>query len=76
MPTVAPPDKTVGSVVTSLRVMQAVAPTDRVLGVSELARRLGIGKSTVYRSLQTLAGEGFVTQTPAAAIGWASSCGN
>lgn len=49
---------------TSLRVLQAFTPTDRVLGVSELARRLNLGKSTVHRSLQTLASEGFVTQTP------------
>ncbi len=56
-------DSTIQSVVTSLRVLQAFTPTDRILGVSELARRLGIGKSTVHRALQTLAGEGFVTQT-------------
>lgn len=56
-------DSTIHSVVTSLRVLQAFTPTDRVLGVSELARRLGIGKSTVHRALQTLASEGFVTQT-------------
>ncbi len=56
-------DSTIQSVVTSLRVLQAFTPTDRILGVSELARRLGIGKSTVHRALQTLASEGFVTQT-------------
>jgi DNA-binding IclR family transcriptional regulator len=45
-------------------VLQAFTPTDRVLGVSELARRLGLGKSTVHRALQTLAGEGFVVAVP------------
>lgn len=56
-------DSAIQSVVTSLRVLQAFTATDRVLGVSELSRRLGIGKSTVHRALQTLAGEGFVEQT-------------
>ncbi len=64
MPVSTSSDSTVGSVVTSLRVLQAFTPTDRVLGVSELARRLSLGKSTVHRSLQTLASEGFVSQTP------------
>jgi len=57
-------ESTIRSVVTSLRVLQAFTPTDRVLGVSELARRLGLGKSTVHRALQTLAGEGFVLAVP------------
>jgi DNA-binding IclR family transcriptional regulator len=57
-------ESTIRSVVTSLRVLQAFTPTDRVLGVSELARRLGLGKSTVHRALQTLAGEGFVIAVP------------
>jgi len=56
-------DSTIQSVVTALRVLQAFTPTEPVLGVSEVSRRLGIGKSTVHRALQTLAGEGFVTQT-------------
>ena len=57
-------DSTIRSVVTSLRVLQAFTPTDRILGVSELARRLELGKSTVHRALQTLAGEGFVVSVP------------
>ena len=34
-----------------------------VLGVSELSRRLGLGKSTVHRILTTLADDGFVERT-------------
>ena len=52
------------SVATALRVLQAFNHRERVLGVSELARRLGIGKSTTHRMLTTLAADGFIIQTP------------
>ena len=43
------------------------------IGVSELARRLGLGKSNVHRLLTTLVAEGLVEQDPPpAATGWAS----
>lgn len=51
------------SVTTALRVLQAFTHRERVLGVSELARRLGIGKSTAHRMLTTLAADGFIIQT-------------
>jgi predicted ArsR family transcriptional regulator len=34
------------------------------LGVSDIARRLGIAKSTAHRVLTTLAGRGFIEQDP------------
>ena len=45
-------------------VLSAFSYEEPVLGVSELARRLGIGKSTVQRILATLAADGFVERTP------------
>lgn len=42
------------------RVLKAFRDGGPSLGVSELARRLGLGKSTVHRLLATLAGEGLV----------------
>jgi DNA-binding IclR family transcriptional regulator len=48
----------------TLRLLQQFSYTEPVLGVSELARRLGLGKSTVHRMLTTLLDEGFVQKTP------------
>jgi DNA-binding IclR family transcriptional regulator len=48
----------------ALQVLQAFSYEQPVLGVSELARRLGMGKSSVHRILSTLAEQGFVTKTP------------
>ena len=42
------------------RLLAAFAPADRELGVTELARRLGLAKSTVHRLLTTLTREGLV----------------
>ena len=50
--------KSVGS---ALDVMECFA-TDGELGVSDIARRLGVAKSTAHRLLQTLASRGFVEQ--------------
>lgn len=51
------------SVGTALSVLECFA-TDGELGVSDIARRLGIAKSTTHRLLQTLAERGFVEQNP------------
>ncbi|HEC08583.1 MAG TPA: IclR family transcriptional regulator [Acidimicrobiales bacterium] len=51
------------SVTNALRILREFSYRDPVLGVSELARRLDLGKSTTHRLLTTLAAEGFVTQT-------------
>lgn len=48
----------------AMAVLSAFSYEEPVLGVSELARRLGIGKSTVHRILATLAADGFVERTP------------
>ena len=42
------------------RVLKAFSRTDRELGVSQLARRLGLGVSTVHRLVATLADEGLL----------------
>lgn len=52
--------KSVGS---ALDVLECFA-TDGELGVSDVARRLGVAKSTAHRLLQTLVSRGFVAQDP------------
>ena len=47
----------------ALAVLQAFSYDHPVLGVSELSRQLGMGKSSVHRILSTLAEQGFVTKT-------------
>src|SRR2546423_10943207 len=53
------------SVRSAARLLCAFTATDRELGVSELARRLGLGKSTVHRLLTTLAVEHLIELNPA-----------
>ena len=48
----------------ALRLLQQFSYAEPVLGVSELARRMGLAKSTVHRLLTTLLDEGFVQKTP------------
>jgi DNA-binding IclR family transcriptional regulator len=48
----------------AMAVVSAFSYSEPVLGVSELARRLGLGKSTVHRILATLVADGFVERTP------------
>lgn len=48
------------SVRNAARLLCAFGPADRDLGVSELAARLGLAKSTVHRLLGTLALEGLI----------------
>ncbi len=59
----APPGS-LRSVGTALDVLECFA-VDGSLGVSDVARRLGIGKATAHRLLQTLTGRGFVEQDKA-----------
>lgn len=56
--------QTLSSVANAARVLKAFSSSDRELGVSELARRLGLGKSTVHRLLVTLAAEQLLDQNP------------
>lgn len=53
------------SVRSAARLLCAFTPTDRDLGVSELASRLGLGKSTVHRLLSTLSLEGLIERDAA-----------
>jgi DNA-binding IclR family transcriptional regulator len=53
------------SVQNALRVLDCFSATDRELGVSELARRLSVGKSTVHRLCTTLAAGGLLDHNPA-----------
>jgi DNA-binding IclR family transcriptional regulator len=56
--------KSYSTVTKATDVLSSFSFAEPVLGVSELARRLGMGKSTVYRLLTTLARAGWVEQTP------------
>ncbi|MGI9053977.1 MAG: IclR family transcriptional regulator [Ilumatobacteraceae bacterium] len=51
------------TVTKTLRVLEAFSYAEPVLGVSELARKLDMGKSSVHRALSTLLERGYVTKT-------------
>lgn len=51
------------TVAKTLRVLEAFSYAEPVLGVSELARKLDMGKSSVHRALSTLREHGYVTKT-------------
>ncbi len=53
---------TLSSVANAARLMKAFSSTHREWGVTELAKQLGIGKSTVHRLLATLTNEGMLEQ--------------
>ena len=53
---------TLSSVTNAVRVLKAFSSTEREWGVSDLARRLDLGKSTVHRLLTTLTDEGMLDQ--------------
>jgi IclR family transcriptional regulator, KDG regulon repressor len=46
------------------RLLKVFRSRETDLGVSELSRRLGLGKSTVHRMLTTLVAEGLIEQNP------------
>ena len=50
------------------RVLLVFAGDDDALGVTEIARRLGLGKSTVHRALEGLVASGIVMRDPASAL--------
>ncbi|MGZ4762598.1 MAG: helix-turn-helix domain-containing protein, partial [Ilumatobacteraceae bacterium] len=52
------------TVTKTLRVLEAFSFAEPVLGVSEIARKLDMGKSTVHRALSTLLERGYVSKTP------------
>lgn len=55
---------TLSSVRNAARLLCAFSASETQFGVGELARRLGLGKSTVFRLLTTLAQEGLVEKDP------------
>jgi DNA-binding IclR family transcriptional regulator len=57
-------DATLSTVRNAARLLKAFLPREEELGVSELSRRLGLGKSSVHRLLSTLVGEGLVARDP------------
>lgn len=56
--------RTLSSVHNAVRVLKQFSSSQRDLGVTELAARLDLGKSTVHRLLATLSEERFVEQDP------------
>ncbi len=59
-----PPARLVGSVARALALLEVLGASDSVLGVSELARRIGVNASTASRLLATLEHQGFVEREP------------
>ena len=55
---------TLSSVRNAARLLKEFGRGDREIGVTELSRRLGIGKSTAHRLLSTLAEERLLEQDP------------
>jgi DNA-binding IclR family transcriptional regulator len=53
------------SVATALRLMKAFSDQEYEIGISNLARRLSLGKSTVHRLASTLVDAGFLERNPA-----------
>ncbi|MGH7861960.1 MAG: helix-turn-helix domain-containing protein, partial [Candidatus Dormibacteraceae bacterium] len=51
-----------GSVRKALDILEFTARTEEPVGVSEVARALGLGKSTTHRLLMTLRDRGYVRQ--------------
>ena len=60
----APPARPVGSVARALALLDELAASDTDLGVSELARRIGVNASTASRLLATLERDGYVARDP------------
>ncbi len=56
--------RTLSSVTNAARLLKQFSSNQRDLGVTELATRLGLGKSTVHRLLATLESERLVEQDP------------
>ena len=57
--------RNLSSVAAALRLLKTFTAEEPELGITALAKRLGIAKSTVHRSVVTLVSEGFLEQNPA-----------
>jgi IclR family transcriptional regulator, KDG regulon repressor len=62
--TAEPAGEGLSSVRNAARLLKEFRSREPEIGVSELARRLGLGKSTVHRLLTTLVGEGLIERDP------------
>jgi DNA-binding IclR family transcriptional regulator len=58
------PSGRLSSVTSALRVLKVFSENEVELGISSIAKRLGLAKSTVHRLAVTLASEGFLEQNP------------
>ena len=56
------PDKRVQTLDRSLDILEELSKSSTALGVTAIARRLSLGKSTVHRTLQTLCWRGYVVR--------------
>src|SRR5205823_3137575 len=63
-PPTRPGSGNLSTVANALHVLGQFSYTESVLGPSEVARRLGLAKSVVYRLMTTLAAEGFLDPVP------------
>lgn len=52
------------SVDNALMIVDMISEEGHELGISEISRRVSLGKSTVHRLLNTLAGRGYIVQNP------------
>ena len=59
------PAEGLSSVRNAARLLKVFLSREESIGVSELGRRLGLGKSSVHRLLTTLCSEGLIEQDPA-----------
>ncbi len=63
-PTTAKSRTRLSSVANSLRLIKAFSEDEYEIGISDLAKRLGLAKSTVHRLASTLLEEGMLEQNP------------
>ncbi len=64
VPTTDRPASRLSSVRNAARVLKEFSRTDRELGITQLARRLGLAPSTVHRLVSTLVDEGLLERGP------------
>src|SRR5215213_11008575 len=58
------PTKRLSSVATAIALLKSFSEYESEIGVSSLAKRLGVAKSTVHRLAVTLVSEGMLEQNP------------
>jgi DNA-binding IclR family transcriptional regulator len=59
-----PPPKRLSSVGTAIALLKCFSAEEHELGVTDLARKLGVAKSTVHRLARTLIADGMLEQNP------------